>query len=98
VQSFSPSVAADFAAKAIVAILLSAVLILIYVGVRFNSVRYSSGALIATLHDCIIAVGMIALGETLYNNPSTQGLVASLGILPFKIDLNVIAAVLTILG
>jgi len=96
VQSFSSSVAADFTAKAIVAILLSSVLILIYVGVRFSSVRYSAGALFATLHDCIIAVGFIALGEYLYHH--APGIANTLGILPFKIDLNVIAAVLTILG
>ncbi|MFN7019832.1 MAG: protein translocase subunit SecD [Phycisphaerales bacterium] len=96
VQSFSPSVAADFAANAVVSILLAAVLILIYVGVRFNSVRYSSGALIATLHDCIVALGFIALGEVVYK--SAPGVASALGILPFKIDLNVIAAVLTILG
>lgn len=96
VQSFSPSVAADFAAKAVVAILLSAVLILIYVGVRFNSVRYSAGALIATLHDCVIALGFIALANLLAERaPNIAG---TLGIMPFKIDLNVIAAVLTILG
>jgi SecD/SecF fusion protein len=98
VQAFSPSVAADFSAKAIAAILISAVLILIYVGVRFNSVRYSSGALIATLHDCVVAVGCIALANFLAGNPGTARLAANLGILPFKIDLNVIAAVLTILG
>lgn len=96
VQSFSSSVAADFAAKAVVSILIASVLILIYVGVRFNSVRYSAGALLATLHDCIIAVGFIALGEVVANN--APGLARTLGILPFKIDLNVIAAVLTILG
>ncbi len=96
VQSFSPSVAADFAAKAVVAILLSSVLILIYVGVRFNSVRYSAGALLATLHDCIIAVGFIALANMLAEGfPKIAG---PLGLMPFKIDLNVIAAVLTILG
>jgi len=97
VQAFSPSVAADFAAKAVGAILLSALLILIYVGVRFSSVRYSAGALIATLHDCIIAVGCIALAGVLTNGPLV-GIARNLGIMPFKIDLNVIAAVLTILG
>jgi SecD/SecF fusion protein len=96
VQSFSPSVAADFAAKAVVAIVLSAVLILIYVGVRFNSVRYSAGALLATLHDCIIATGFIALANFLATKAT--GIAGPLGIMPFKIDLNVIAAVLTILG
>jgi SecD/SecF fusion protein len=96
VQSFSPSVAANFQAQAIVAVLLATVLITIYVWVRFNSFRYSLAAILTTLHDCVVAVGLVALASYIYRNHPQ--LAASLGLLPFKIDLNVVAAVLTILG
>jgi len=96
VESFSPSIAASFAAQAIVATLLSAVLIIIYVWVRFSSFRYSLAAIVATLHDCVVAVGFIAMaGYFVRFNP---GLAEALGIRDFRIDLNVVAAVLTILG
>ncbi len=96
VQSFSPAVASTFRAQAITAVLLSTLLIVIYVWVRFNSFRYSLAAIVCTLHDCLVAIGFVALATVVYDwNP---GLAGKLGILPFKIDLNVVAAVLTILG
>ncbi len=96
VQSFSPAVAGSFRAQAITAVILSTLLIVIYVWVRFNSFRYSLAAIVCTLHDCLVAIGFVALATVIYEwNP---GLAGKLGILPFKIDLNVVAAVLTILG
>jgi SecD/SecF fusion protein len=96
VQSFSPAVASSFRAQAITAVILSTLLIVIYVWVRFNSFRYSLAAIVCTLHDCLVAIGFVALASVIYYwNPKLAGM---LGILPFKIDLNVVAAVLTILG
>ena len=95
VQQFSAEVAKSFQAKAIVAMLLSFMLILIYVWVRFGSVRYSLAAIVALLHDVIIAVGLIAVAEVLYEH--FPGLRA-IGIRPFKIDLALVAALLTIVG
>ena len=96
VQSFSPAVASSFRAQAITAVILSTLLIVIYVWVRFNSFRYSLAAIVCTLHDCLVAIGFVALATVVYRH--YPGLAGSLGILPFKIDLNVVAAVLTILG
>lgn len=96
VEEFSAAIARTFVNQAIVAILLSALMITIYVWVRFNSFRYSLAAILSTLHDCFVAVGAIAVAEIIYE--SSPGAAATLGILPFKIDLNVIAAVLTLLG
>ncbi len=96
VQSFSPSVAATFRAQAVVALLLSTLLVVIYVWVRFSSLRYSLAAIVTTLHDCVIAVGFVALANVLH--AKFPGIANTLGILPFKIDLNVMAAILTILG
>lgn len=96
VQSFSPAVAGTFRAQAIIAVLLSTLLIVIYVWVRFNSLRYSLAAMVCTAHDCLVAIGFVALATVVYRNfPNFAG---AIGLLPFKIDLNVVAAVLTILG
>ncbi|MBL8757267.1 MAG: protein translocase subunit SecD [Phycisphaerae bacterium] len=96
VESFSPSVAASFQARAVAAVVLSALLIVIYIWVRFASVRYSMAAITTSLHDCLVAVGLISMGELVYRG--APGVAHALGILPFKIDLNVIASILTILG
>lgn len=98
VQSYSPTIAATFKAQAVVAVVLSFLLIGIYIWVRFGSVRYSLAAIVPILHDFITAVGLVALAEIVYDWQGVQTLARSLGVLPFKIDLNMVAAFLTIIG
>ncbi|MFN7439035.1 MAG: protein translocase subunit SecD [Phycisphaerales bacterium] len=96
VEKFDASVARTFTAQAIIAVVISVLLVVIYVWVRFASFRYSAACIVSTLHDCIVAVGFIAVAEVFFAAAPTTA--SAMGILPFKIDLNVIAAVLTILG
>jgi len=96
VQSFSPQVAATFRAQAIVAVILSFAGILAYVWFRFGSLRYSLAAIVAIVHDVLAVVGLIAVAEIIYE--TYPGLAGALLIEPFKIDLGLIAALLTIIG
>ncbi len=98
VENFSPAVAGTIRAQAIGAIVLSCLLILIYVWVRFGSPRYSLAAIACTVHDIITVVGVLALCQLLHEWPATSAIAQSLGILPFKVDLNMVAALLTIIG
>jgi len=66
--------------------------------VRFGSVRYSTAAILTLTHDVMIAIGLIALAEILYENDITAAIAQRLLIEPFKIDLNLVAAILTIIG
>ncbi len=96
VESFGASVAGTFRNSAIASVVLATILIIIYVWVRFGSFRYSGAAILTTLHDCLVAVGLVAIASVIYNE--VPGVAHALGILPFKIDLNLVAAVLAILG
>ncbi|MDI1288909.1 MAG: protein translocase subunit SecD, partial [bacterium] len=96
VQSFSGAIARSFTGQAIASILLSTLLIIVYVWVRFNSIRFSIAAIVPTLLDCYIVVGLIALAEIIFD--TAPGVARSLGLLPFKIDLTTVASILTILG
>jgi SecD/SecF fusion protein len=98
VQTFSPAIAENFRATAFAAVVLSLLLILIYIWVRFGSVRYSAAAIVALTHDVLCVVGFLALAEIIYDMPALNGLTQALMIEPFKIDLNLIAALLTIIG
>ena len=98
VQNFSPAIAENFRATAFAAVLLSLLLILIYIWVRFGSVRYSAAAIAALTHDVLTTIGLIALAEILYDHHLFEGLARALLIDPFKIDLNLVAAMLTIIG
>ncbi|MEO0632084.1 MAG: hypothetical protein AAFY46_15380, partial [Planctomycetota bacterium] len=48
--------------------------------------------------DVMIAIGLIAVAEILYEHETTANLARSVNILPFKIDLSLVAALLTIIG
>lgn len=98
VQNFSPAIAASFREKAIVAVVLSLLLILIYIWVRFGSVRYSLAAIATLAHDVFVALGLIALAEIIYDAQFAEGIARALLIEPFKIDLTLVAALLTIIG
>jgi SecD/SecF fusion protein len=98
VQNFSPAIAENFRATAFAAVLLSLLLILIYIWVRFGSVRYSAAAIAALTHDVLTTIGLIALAEILYDHHLFTEFARTLLIEPFKIDLNLVAAMLTIIG
>ncbi len=98
VHNFSPAIAATFRAQAIAAVVLSFLFIGIYIWVRFKTPRYGMAAIIALVHDVLTVVGLIALCEILYDHDSTRGFAQWAMLLPFKIDLNLLAALLTIAG
>jgi SecD/SecF fusion protein len=95
-NEFSPAIAKTFVAQAVLCVVVAAFLIVIFIWVRFNSIRFSIAAIVPTLMDCLIAVGLIAAAELIYDH--LPGLANALGMVPFKIDLTVVAAVLTVLG
>lgn len=96
VQTFSPTIAATFVAQAIVAIALSLLLLTIYVWVRFGAARWALAATAPLFHDILSIIGLIAIAQILFER--FPGFSNSVGILPFKIDLNLVAAMLTIAG
>jgi SecD/SecF fusion protein len=98
VQSFSAAIAETFTANAITALVLSFVFIGIYIWVRFAAPRYSLAAIVALVHDVLTVIGLIALAEILYDASATRSFANAALLLPFKIDLNMVAALLTIAG
>jgi SecD/SecF fusion protein len=96
VESFSPAIAATFVARAVASGLIASLLVTIFVWVRFQSLRFAAAAIVPTLMDCFIAVGFLSAAEIVYDNAT--GFATTIGLMPFKIDLNVVAAILTVLG
>ncbi len=96
VESFGSAIAETFRSTAIIALLMSSLGVTIYLWVRFGSALYSIAALATTLHDCLVAVGLVALASVIYDKaPEAAGF---LKLQPFKFDLNLVTAVMTILG
>ena len=94
VSSYSPAVAETLSAKATVSVILSLLGILVYIWIRFGSLRYSAAAIIALLHDVCVAMGMLAASAWIASTAVGSFLLVE----DFRIDLGVVAAMLTIIG
>lgn len=94
VSSFSSAVARTLSAQAVVAVALSVIGIVAYVWFRFASLRYSIAAMAATAHDVIFALAAIAASHYLVNTAIGRALLLE----EFRIDLNVVAGMLTLIG
>lgn len=84
-QKVGPTIADDVTRKAVIAVIISLIVIFVYIAIRFRRWQYGVSSIIALAHDTIIVIGMYSL---FYN------------ILPFsmEVDQTFIAAVLTIIG
>jgi SecD/SecF fusion protein len=94
VSNFSPSVAQTLRDQAIVAVVLSLMAIVAYIWFRFGSLRYGLAAIVALVHDVTISLGCVAATHYLFD--SSIGEALQLG--EFKLNLALIAALLTIIG
>jgi SecD/SecF fusion protein len=95
-SSIGPNVAGKAKQQAVFAIVVSLLAIIVYVWIRFQKVSYGVAAVVALVHDVLITLGFIALSS--YFAEAVPGLAAVLQIDPFKINLTVVAAFLTIIG
>ena len=85
-------VAASTRMQAIYAIVVSNLLIMVYLWVRFERLMYGVAAIVALIHDVLVALGFLAV---------SYWLAPFLGFLmvdPFKIGLTEVAAFLTLVG
>jgi SecD/SecF fusion protein len=94
VSNFTSTVARTIGQQAIMAMVLSFAAIIAYVWFRFGSLRYGLAAILALAHDVIIAMGLVALCGLVYDTTIGQALLLE----PFKLNMALIAALLTIVG
>jgi SecD/SecF fusion protein len=94
VTQIDPSVGDEAKTRAILAIVLSLMGIVAYVWFRFGTARYGVAAIASLIHDVLITLGVIA-GCT-YIAGTALG--RALLIEDFKINLDIIAAFLTLIG
>jgi SecD/SecF fusion protein len=93
-QFVGPAQAQKMIWAAIIAVCVSMFFIVVYVGVRFGNVRYGFAAIVALVHDVLITLGAIAVAT--YLASSFIGRLLQLS--QVDLDLNVVAAVLTVVG
>lgn len=94
-NQFGPQVAQETQARALWAIVLSWLSIIVYVWFRFGSWTFGLAGVVALVHDVLVAVGVTAIVSILAN--MIPGL-SALSLTDMKINLNGIAAILTLIG
>jgi SecD/SecF fusion protein len=95
VDNIGSAVANDTRFWAVVALVSSWSLIILYLWIRFQGVAFGLAAVIALIHDVLVMLGAIAFSSYLAQIPGLSMLTM---IEPFKINLPIVAAFLTIIG
>ena len=60
-ENISGAVSVQMRRDAIVAVIISTILMLIYIWFRFKDIRFAGSAVIALLHDCLVTIGFYAV-------------------------------------
>jgi SecD/SecF fusion protein len=92
ITSFGGKVASSTQEQALLALAASLVLIVAYIWLRFQHVIFGLSAVVALVHDVLVTLGALALSSLLA--PYLGFLLVD----PFKIDLPIVAAFLTLIG
>jgi SecD/SecF fusion protein len=93
-ENFDRQLAANTQERAMYAILASWAALLLYLWFRFGSWTFGAAAVLCLIHDLFFTLGMIAVCHYLHG--TFIGRILGLG--DFKIDLNSVAALLTLVG
>ncbi len=92
--NFDKAIAGEAIGQAVFAIVLSWIAIVLYLWLRFGSVQWGLAAVICLIHDVIIVVGLLAASGWLHETVFGKALLIE----SFKIDLAMVAAILTVIG
>jgi len=82
-NTVGPIVSAQLIQQAVLLILLGSLGILIWIGIRFQSIKFGAAALASLLHDVIVVVGIFAILGTLFGT---------------QIDALFVTAMMTVIG
>ena len=94
INSFDTSVGDETQRDALLAVLASLVMIVVYIWFRFERLEFGVAAVAALAHDVLVTLGSIALGA--YLSGTVVGRIFMLE--DFKVNMGLIASLLTIVG
>ncbi|HEV7301866.1 MAG TPA: protein translocase subunit SecD [Tepidisphaeraceae bacterium] len=96
VRSIDPSVASDTKELAMAALVLSVLVIMVYVWLRFGNLKYGTATVLAMTHDTLLAVGAVGIAH--YMVQWTPWLASALLVEPFRMNLTMVAGILTVMS
>lgn len=78
-ELFGPSVGKELRNNAILAIVIAAVCMLVYIRLRFSQWKFGGAALLGVLHDVLIVIAFYAIFNVTVNNPFIAGILTVVG-------------------
>ncbi|MDA3731506.1 protein translocase subunit SecF [Niameybacter massiliensis] len=78
-DNFSPTISPEFKMKALQAVALGAILMLIYISFRFKDFKFGASAVLALLHNVLIMLGVYALFRIPLNNTFIAAMLTIIG-------------------
>ena len=87
-------VAAEFSRNAVLAVVLSVLAIMVYIRVRFGDLKYSTATIVALAHDTLFCLAGIGYAHFLSHTFIGDALLID----PFRLNLTMVAAILTVMG
>ena len=94
VSNFDAQVAGETQRDALVALFLSIVVIMAYIWVRFGNLKYGTATVIALLHDTLLTLAAVGFAHYIAGTFIGNALLIE----PFRVNLTLVAAVLTVMG
>jgi SecD/SecF fusion protein len=95
VSNFNAQVASGTMWAAINALVLSLLLVMVYIWMRFGNMKYGGATVVAMLHDVLFVIGAIGLSHLLAGTWFGREVLL---LEPFRMNLTLVAAVLTVMG
>ncbi|MGB7161000.1 MAG: protein translocase subunit SecD [Tepidisphaeraceae bacterium] len=94
VSNFDAQVAGETQREALLALFLSVVLIMAYIWIRFGNLKYGTATVVALLHDTLFVLAAVGMAHYVANTFIGDALLIE----PFRINLTLTAAILTVMG
>jgi SecD/SecF fusion protein len=94
VVNFNPQIAGEMQENALFALILANLVIMAYIWLRFGNLTYGAATVAAMLHDLVLVCGFVGLSHYIAATPIGHWLMIE----PFRINLTLVAGILTIMG
>ena len=78
-EEFGPTVGKDLRRNAIKSIIIAAIVLLLYIRLRFKDIRYGLAAVAGLAHDVLVTLSLYAILRLTINNPFIAGILTVVG-------------------
>ncbi|HEY1684598.1 MAG TPA: protein translocase subunit SecD [Tepidisphaeraceae bacterium] len=95
VSNFDAQVAGEASIDALLALFLSIIIIMVYIWIRFGTMKYGTATVVAMIHDTLMVLGFVGLSHYLAGTALGHHLLLDE---PFRVNLTLVAGVLTIMS